>query len=40
MRTRTLVIVLVLAAVFFTVTLAMRGDGRGLAKWMASIHGR
>lgn len=40
MRTRTFVIVLVLTALFFSASLALRGNGRGLAKWMASIHGR
>jgi hypothetical protein len=40
MRTRTFVAVLLLAALVLTATLALRGDRRALAKWMASIHGR
>ena len=40
MRTRTLVVVLLLAALFFAATLAVRGNGTGLSKWMASMHGR
>jgi hypothetical protein len=41
MRTRTLVIVLVLAGIVFTTTFAMRGGGhRKLAGWVSSIHGR
>ncbi len=40
MRSRTLVIVLVAAALFVTATLAMRGDGhRMLAKWLPALHG-
>jgi hypothetical protein len=40
MRSRTLMIVLVVVAVFVTATLAMRGDGhRMLAKWMPAMHG-
>jgi hypothetical protein len=41
MRTRTLLIVLVLSALVLTTTFAMRGGGhRKLGGWMASIHGR
>ena len=41
MRSRTLLIVLVFAALFVAVTLAMHGDGHAmLAKWMPAIHGR
>jgi len=41
MRTRTLVIVLVLTGLFLTTTFAMRSGGhRKLARWMSSIHGR
>jgi len=41
MRARTLLIVLVFAALFVAVTLAMSGDGhRTLAKWMPALHGR
>jgi hypothetical protein len=41
MGSRTLVIVLVLVALFVTAHLAMRGHGhRALAKWMPALHGR
>lgn len=40
MRTRTLVIVLALAALFFAVTLALRGDGSLLSNLGERIHGR
>jgi hypothetical protein len=41
MRTRTLVIVLVLTGLFLTATLALRGGGhRKIGGWLASIHGR
>jgi hypothetical protein len=40
MRTRTFVIVLIVAAAFVTATLTLRGDGhRKLAKWLPAIHG-
>jgi hypothetical protein len=40
MRIRTLVIVLILAAVFVTATLTLGGDGhRRLAKMLPSLHG-
>jgi hypothetical protein len=41
MRTQTLVVVLVLAALVVGGTLAMHGKGhKMLAKWMPAIHGR
>jgi len=41
MRTRTLVIVLLLTGLFLTTTFAMRSGGhRKLAGWVSSIHGR
>jgi hypothetical protein len=41
MRTQTWVIVLVVAALFMTATLAMHGKGhKMLAKWMPALHGR
>ena len=40
MRSRTLVIVLVVAALFVTATLATSGQGhRALAKWLPAMHG-
>lgn len=40
MRTRTLVIVLILAVVFITATLTLGGDGhRKLAKMLPALHG-
>ena len=40
MRTRTIVIWVVLAAAFVAGTLAMRGEGhRMLARWMPAMHG-
>jgi len=40
MRSRTLVIVLVCAALFVAGTLAMRGGGHQmLRKWMPALHG-
>jgi hypothetical protein len=40
MSTKTMAIVLVLAALFVTGTLAMHGDGhRMLAKWLPTLHG-
>jgi hypothetical protein len=41
MGPKTMVIVLVVAALFVTGTLAMHGRGhRLLAKWMPALHGR
>jgi predicted small secreted protein len=40
MRTRTLVIVLVLTALFLTTTFAMRGSGHRVMRMMTAIHGR
>jgi hypothetical protein len=41
MRNRTLVIVLVAAAIIVAAALSMRGeDGRALRRWFAAIHGR
>jgi hypothetical protein len=41
MRSRTLLIVVVCAALFVTVILHMRGGGHQmLAKWMPALHGR
>jgi hypothetical protein len=40
MSTKTMVIVLVLAALFVTGTLAMHGDAhRMLAEWLPAVHG-
>ncbi|MEO6237272.1 MAG: hypothetical protein ABIQ52_09765 [Vicinamibacterales bacterium] len=40
MRTRTLMVVVVAAAVLIAATLSMRGDGhRRLAKMLPAIHG-
>jgi hypothetical protein len=40
MSTKAMVIVLVLAALLLTGTLAMHGDGhRMLAKWLPALHG-
>jgi hypothetical protein len=40
MRARTLIVVLVAAALFVGGTLAMRGGGhRMLAKWLPAMHG-
>lgn len=40
MRTRTLVIVLIAAALLVAGAVAMRGQGSGLlAGWMQSLHG-
>ena len=41
MRTRTMVIWLVVVAAVVTGAVAMRGEGhRMLAKWMPTMHGR
>jgi hypothetical protein len=41
MRTRTLVIILILAAAFVTATLTWGGDGhRRLARMLPALHGR
>ena len=41
MRSRTLMMVLVAAALFVAGTLAMHGKGhKTLAKWMPALHGR
>jgi hypothetical protein len=41
MRSKTLIVAVVLAAVFVAGVMAMHGKGhRMLAKWMPAIHGR